>query len=81
MNIKLVFVSAAIDPVALASYTKIAEALDGSSSGSAELLLYNPDERFLDPVSRKAYIGNCKEELFSGGITLTEGVLLEKLEE
>lgn len=80
-NIKLVFVSAAIDPVALASYTKIGEALDGSSSGSAELLLYNPDERFLDPAKRKVYIGNCAEELFSGGIKLTEGTLLENPEE
>ena len=80
-NIKLVFVSAAIDPSALAAYTRIAEALDGSSSGSAELLLYNPDERFLDPIQRKVYIGNCTEELFSGGITLTEGVLLENPDE
>ena len=76
-GIKLVFVTSAMDPAALADYTRISETIDGASSGCAEILLYNPEDRFLDPGSRRIYIENCASELMTRGMKLTDGVLYE----
>ncbi len=73
-NIKLLFVSSAIDPEAMAEYSTIAETSE-IASGSAEVILYNPYERFLYPHERKIYFESCREELSSHGLRLTEGKL------
>ncbi len=74
-NIKLLFVTSAIDAEAVAEYTAIAEVADGVSSGAAEVILYNPYERFLYRHERKIYFESCREELSSHGLKLTEGKL------
>ncbi len=73
-NIKLLFVTSAIDQEAMAEYTSIAETSE-VSAGSAEVILYNPYERFLYQHERKIYFESCREELLSHGFTLTEGKL------
>ena len=44
---------------------------DASSFGSAEVILYNPEERFSHPQERAAYIEGCATLLAAGGMTLT----------
>ncbi len=77
-NIKLLFVTSAIDPEAMAEYATIAETSE-IASGSAEVILYNPYERFLYGHERKIYFESCSEELSSHGLRLTEGKLETKL--
>jgi len=44
---------------------------DAGSFGSAEVILYNPEERFANPQERAAYIEGCASLLAAGGMTLT----------
>jgi hypothetical protein len=44
---------------------------DAGSFGSAEVILYNPEERFANPQERAAYIEGCASLLAASGMTLT----------
>jgi hypothetical protein len=44
---------------------------DAGSFGSAEVVLYNPEERFAHPEERAAYIEGCASLLAANGMTLT----------
>lgn len=74
-NIKLLFVTSAIDPASVAEYSRMAELIDGISSGSAELIIYDPVERYLDSNEHKLYLESCRHELLNRGFKLTVGKL------
>ena len=48
---------------------------DAGSFGSAEVALYNPEERFRYPGERALYLEGCREQLATSGLSLTAGGL------
>ena len=48
---------------------------DAGSFGSAEVALYNPEERFRYPRERALYLEGCREQLAAGGLSLTVATL------
>ena len=74
-DIKQLYITSHITPEAVRELCTMPALVDGSSTGSAELILYNPEERFAHPAERKLYIEGCREQLMSKGLKLTEGVI------
>jgi hypothetical protein len=68
-GIRQIFVTAALDRETVSAYSSMA--VGGGVSGGTEILLYNPDERFLYPARRRSYIEGCRDELAQRGILLT----------
>ena len=74
-DIKQLYITSNITPEAVRELCTMPALVDGSSTGSAELILYNPEERFAHPAERKLYIEGCREQLMSKGLKLTEGIV------
>ena len=70
---KQTFVVSTMDTAMLADLAALPGVSDAGSFGSAEVVLYNPEERFRYPRDRANYLEGCREQLASGGLTLTAG--------
>ena len=70
---KQTFVVSAMDAAMLSDLCGLPGVSDAGSFGSAEVVLYNPDERFRYPRERAAYLEGCREQLAANGLTLVAG--------
>ena len=72
-GIKQVFVSAALDGASLSALCELPGMTGGAEFGTAELVYYNPEERFAHPVERRAYLEECRQMLGANGILMVDG--------
>ncbi len=73
MNVSIKFVTSNIDPYSISDLCDVPTAFGGASSGcSCEVLLFNPEKRYVDPSARLEYAQGAKERFRSAGITMTE---------
>ena len=70
---KQMFVVSAMDSAMLTDLASLPGVSDAGSFGSAEVVLYNPEERFLHPRDRALYLEGCREQLAAAGLSLTAG--------
>ena len=70
---KQMFVVSTMDGAMLTDLNALPGVSDAGSFGSAEVVLYNPEERFRYPRDRAAYLEGCREQLAANGLTLTAG--------
>ena len=70
---KQTFVVSAMDASMLTDLCGLPGVSDAGSFGSAEVVLYNPDERFRYPRDRAAYLEGCRQQLAANGLTLVAG--------
>lgn len=67
---KQLFVVSAMDHEMLTKLLNLSGLSDAGSFGSAEVMLYNPDERFEHTAERYTYLDGCREQLSGVGMTL-----------
>ncbi len=73
MNVSIKFVTSNIDPYSISDLCDVPTAFGGASSGcSCEVMLFNPEQRYVDPPSRLEYAQGAKERFRSAGIPMTE---------
>ncbi len=78
---KQLFVTSTMDSTMLSELTSLPGVSDAGSLGSAEVILYNPEERFLYPTDRSSYLEGCRETLASNGLSLrTSGMIAVRRE-
>ena len=70
---KQMFVVSTMDTAMLSDLAALPGVSDAGSFGSAEVVLYNPEERFLHPRDRALYLEGCREQLAASGLSLTAG--------
>ena len=70
---KQTFVVSAMDSSMLTDLCGLPGVSDAGSFGSAEVVLYNPDDRFRYPRDRAAYLEGCRQQLAANGLTLVAG--------
>ncbi len=70
---KQMFVISTLDAGMLTDLAALPGVSDAGSFGSAEVVLYNPEERFKHPRERSAYLEGCREQLAATGLSLTAG--------
>ena len=70
---KQMFVVATMDTAMLTDLCGLPGVSDAGSFGSAEVVLYNPEERFRNPRDRANYLEGCREQLAANGLSLTAG--------
>ncbi len=70
---KQLFVISALDTAMLTDLTELPGISDAGSFGSAEVVLYEPEDRFAHPRERTAYLDGCREQLAACGLSLTAG--------
>lgn len=74
-DVKQIFVTSSITPEAVRDLCDMPSVADGAVSGAAEVILYDPEERFANPAERKNYIESCRGQLAAKGLRLTVGRL------
>lgn len=67
---KQMFVVSAMDSEMLSKMSDLPCVSDAGSFGSAEVILYDPDDRFMYPQGRDAYLEGCRQQLLEVGLTL-----------
>lgn len=67
---KQLFTTSSLDNRMMASLSNLPGVSDAANFGSAEVLLYNPEERFRWPGERSLYLEGCREQLNASGLTL-----------
>jgi uncharacterized protein (DUF58 family) len=73
LNVTIRICTSNIDPLSLNRYSAIPGLFGGAGTGCvAEVLLFNPEERYTDVKIRREYIGMCKNRLAQDGVDLTE---------
>ena len=70
---KQMFVVSTMDTAMLTDLCGLPGVSDAGSFGSAEVVLYNPEERFRSPRDRANYLEGCREQLAANGLSLTAG--------
>ncbi|MBQ3506929.1 MAG: DUF58 domain-containing protein [Clostridia bacterium] len=70
---KQMFVVSTMDAAMLTDLCGLPGVSDAGSFGSAEVVLYNPEERFRYPRDRAGYLEGCREQLAASGLSLTAG--------
>lgn len=70
---KQTFVVSVMDSAMLTDLCGLPGVSDAGSFGSAEVVLYNPEERFRYPRERAGYLEGCREQLGANGLTLVAG--------
>ena len=70
---KQTFVVSTLDAAMLTDLCALPGVSDAGSFGSAEVVLYNPEERFRYPRDRANYLEGCREQLAANGLALTAG--------
>ena len=73
MNVTVKFVTANIDPISLGEYCAVPAMFGGAGAGcTCEVMLFNPEKRYVDPAARREYGASCKDRLMASGIFTTE---------
>lgn len=73
LNVTIRICTSNIDPLALNKYSAIPSLYGGAGTGCvAEVLLFNPEERYEDVRIRREYIEMCRIRLAQDGVDLTE---------
>ena len=72
---KQMFVVSTMDTDMITDLSALPGVSDAGSFGSAEVALYNPEERFRYPGERALYLESCREQLAAGGLSLTVSAL------
>jgi len=70
-DIKQIYVTSAVDEEAVGDFSML------TSDGGAEILLYDPENRFANPSDRELYIEGCRAQLATKGMKLIRGRLGE----
>ena len=70
---KQLFVVSTMDAPMITDLCGLPGVSDAGSFGSAEVVLYNPEERFRYPRDRALYLEGCREQLAANGLSLTAG--------
>lgn len=70
-DVKQLYITSAIDPDSVRRFGELPGVADGGS-GAAEIILYNPEERFAHRSERRLYIEGCRAQLHSRGMKLSE---------
>ncbi len=70
---KQMFVVSTMDTAMISDLCGLPGVSDAGSFGSAEVVLYNPEERFRYPRDRALYLEGCREQLAANGLSLTAG--------
>ena len=70
---KQMFVVSTMDTAMVTDLCGLPGVSDAGSFGSAEVVLYNPEERFRYPRERALYLEGCREQLATSGLSLTAG--------
>ena len=70
---KQTFVVSTMDAAMLTDLCGLPGVSDAGSFGSAEVVIYNPEERFRNPRDRANYLEGCREQLAASGLSLTAG--------
>ena len=68
---KQMFVVSTLDGEMLTDLSALPGVSDAGSFGSAEVVLYNPEDRFRYPRDRALYLEGCREQLATSGLALT----------
>ena len=68
---KQMFVVSAMDTAMISDLSALPGVSDAGSFGSAEVALYNPEERFRYPRERALFLEGCREQLAASGLSLT----------
>jgi hypothetical protein len=68
---KQMFVVSSMDTATVTDLSNLPGVSDAGSFGSAEVALYNPEERFRYPRERALYLEGCREQLSQSGLSLT----------
>ncbi|MBR4071766.1 MAG: DUF58 domain-containing protein [Clostridia bacterium] len=73
MNVTIKFVTSNIDPVSLSEYCAVPAMFGGAGAGcTCEVMLFNPESRYVNASARREYGATCKERLIGCGIYTTE---------
>lgn len=73
MNVTIKYVTSNIDPYSLSEYCLIPAMFGGAGTGcTCEVMLFNPETRYVNPAARKEYAASCKSRFISSGIHMTE---------
>lgn len=73
MNVTIKFVTSNIDPISLSEYCVVPAMFGGAGAGcTCEVMLFNPEARYTNPIARREYGATCKERLIGCGIHMTE---------
>ena len=72
---KQMFVVSTMDTAMITDLSSLPGVSDAGSFGSAEVSLYNPEERFRYPRERALYLEGCREQLATSGLSLTASTL------
>ncbi len=73
INVTIKFVTANIDPVSLSEYCAVPALFGGAGAGcTCEVMLFNPESRYINSSARREYAATCKERLIGSGIYTTE---------
>ena len=70
---KQLFVVSTMDTPMITDLCGLPGVSDAGSFGSAEVVLYNPEERFRYPRDRALYLEGCREQLAANGLSLIAG--------
>ena len=68
---KQMFVVSTMDNTMITDLSSLPGVSDAGSFGSAEVALYNPEERFRYPGERALYLDGCREQLTASGLSLS----------
>ncbi len=78
---KQLFVTSTMDSRMLSELMALPGVSDAGSFGSAEVILYNPEDRFLYPAERTSYLEGCRQSLSASGLSLrTSGMIAVRRE-
>lgn len=73
LNVTIRICTSNLDPMALTNYSTIPGLFGGAGTGCvAEILLFNPEERYEDRKIRREYVELCRLRLAQDGVDLTE---------
>ncbi len=73
MNVTIKFVTSNIDPVSLSEYCAVPALFGGAGAGcTCEVMLFNPESRYINASARREYGATCKERLMGCGVHMTE---------
>lgn len=73
LNVTIRICTSNIDPLSLNQYSAIPGLFGGAGTGCvAELLLFNPEDRYEDIKIRREYVEMCRLRLAQDGVDLTE---------
>ena len=78
---KQLFVTSTMDSRMLSELMALPGVSDAGSFGSAEVILYNPEDRFQYPMERTSYLEGCRQSLSASGLSLrTSGMIAVRQE-